>query len=237
MIPYIYKPVLFSLGSINIYTWGLFAALAFFFAYFYIFFQNKSKKILNLCIYILLGAIIGARLLNFFSNPYDSILHIFELWEGGLDIYGGFLGGFIFGLIYIKKNKLRFWKTADILAPAIVLAIAIGRIGCTLGDGGHLGKSTNFFLGTLVNGVVRHYTAVYSVIALFILFILLLILRKKKPFTGFLFIFSMIYYSIVRFLIDLTRIDSTYSGLTIAQYGCIGLFIISSILLIRKFKI
>lgn len=237
MIQYIYKSILFSFGPIKIYTWGLIVFLSFLISYFLLTRITKNKKIHNLSFYIILGAFVGARILNYilYYHQYESFLEIFKIWQGGLEISGGFIGAFIFGFLYIKISKLKFWRTADILTIPIVLGIALGRIGCVIGDGGHLGKTTNFFLGTLVNNQVVHYTAVYETILMFILFALLLILKRKKPFTGFLFIFSMIYYGITRFLIDLARADPTYYGLTFAQYICI-LFFITGIIALIKLK-
>ncbi len=239
MLKHIYHPILFSIGPLKIYTWGLIVFLSFLISYFLLTKFTKNKKIHNLAIYIILGAFIGARLLNFilYYNEYSSFLEILKIWQGGLEISGGFIGAFIFGFSYIKLNKLKFWKTADILTIPIVLGIALGRIACIVGDGGHLGKQTTFFLGTLVNNQILHYTAVYSFIAMSILFFILLYLRTKKLFRGFLFLFTLIYYGITRFIIDLTRVDPTYYGLTFAQYSCIILFIIGTTILInQKFK-
>ena len=231
MLPYIYHPILFSIGPVNIYTWGLTAFLSFLFSYLLLTKLTKNKKIHDLAFFIILGAFICARILNYvlYYNSYNSFLGIFKIWQGGLEISGGFIGAFLFGFTYIKLRKLNFFKTADIIIIPIVLGIALGRIGCIIGDGGHLGKQTTFFLGTLVNAQILHYTAVYSFIAMFILFLILLYLRTKNLFKGFLFSFAMIYYGAIRFLIDFTRADPIYYGLTFAQYFCILLFIIGVI--------
>lgn len=239
MIPYIYKPILFSLGPINIYTWGLIVFLSFLISYILLTKLTSNKKIHNLALYIILGAIIGARILNYILSysSYESIIDIFKIWNGGLEISGGFIGAFIFGFIYIKLNKLNFWKTADLIAIPTVLGLSLGRIACIFGDGGHLGKTTNFFLGTLVNNQVLHSPAVYELITMFILFILLLILKTKKLFKGFLFSFAVAYYGFTRFLMDFLRADPTYYGLTFAQYICILFFAVGIIVLIKLKKV
>lgn len=236
MIPYIYHPILFSIGPVNIYTWGLIAFFSFLISYFLLTKLTKNKKIHDLAFFIILGAFIGARILNYilYYRDYSSFLEIFKIWQGGLEISGGLIGAFILGFIYIRLRKLNFFKAADIIIIPTVLGIALGRIGCILGDGGHLGKQTSFFLGTLVNNQILHYTAVYLFIIDFILFLILLYLRTKNLFRGFLFSFVLIYYGIIRFLIDFTRADPTYYGLTFAQYFCILLFIIGLIILFRK---
>jgi len=78
--------------------------------------------------------ILGARLFyflfsdtqNFFANPFI----FFDGNEGGLVFYGGAIGGVISGVIYCYLRKIPVWKMADIAAPAIMLGLAIGRLGC-----------------------------------------------------------------------------------------------------------
>lgn len=78
--------------------------------------------------------ILGARLFyflfsdtqNFFANPFI----FFDGNEGGLVFYGGAIGGVISGVIYCLLRKIPVWKMADIAAPAIMLGLAIGRLGC-----------------------------------------------------------------------------------------------------------
>ena len=78
--------------------------------------------------------ILGARLFyflfsdtqNFFANPFI----FFDGNEGGLVFYGGAIGGVISGVLYCLVRKIPVWKMADIAAPAIMLGLAIGRLGC-----------------------------------------------------------------------------------------------------------
>lgn len=78
--------------------------------------------------------ILGARLFyflfsdtaNFFANPFI----FFDGNEGGLVFYGGAIGGVISGVLYCYLRKIPVWKMADIGAPAIMLGLSIGRLGC-----------------------------------------------------------------------------------------------------------
>ncbi len=241
-INYIYYPTI-HLGPITIYTWGLLVAIGFLVGILLAVKHGKKKgfredDIYGLCFYVLLGAIIGARLifiitnLDLFSN---DILGVFKVWHGGMDFIGGLGGGVLAGSIFIKVKKLDFLGYVDLLAPYIAIGHAIGRLGCVLGDGGHLGKATNLPWGIVHEGVARHPAAFYEMLALIILFVVLLKLRKKNMEKGMLFASYVIGYSILRFGIDFLRADRIVYGLTGTQWGLI-LASIAAVFLIRKVK-
>jgi phosphatidylglycerol---prolipoprotein diacylglyceryl transferase len=83
---------------------------------------------------VAIAGILGARLFyflfsdtaDFFSNP----MIFFDGSEGGLVFYGGAIGGVITGVIYCYLKKIPVWKMSDIGGPAIMLGLAVGRIGC-----------------------------------------------------------------------------------------------------------
>jgi len=238
-LPYIYYPEI-NLGFIKIYTFGLIVAIAFLVGLLFSLRGAKRKGInqdvvQGLIFYIILGGIVGSRLLHVFLNwdSYD-FLSIFKLWEGGLTFYGGFIGAVIAAFIYLRVKKLKFFKYADLITPAIALGHAIGRVACLVGDGGHVGKLTTMPFGVIVDGGLRHLTALYSFVNLMFLFLLLLYLRKKKFFTGFLFLFYICYYAFTRFLIEIFRADPTFYGLTATQWIAIPAFLISLGVLIKK---
>jgi len=169
----------------------------------------------------------------FFPN---DILSIFKIWEGGLSWVGGLIGGIVAGFLYIRFNKLKFWKYADAVAPSIAIGHAIGRIGCILGDGGHVGKLTTMPWGFLVNGEIRHVTAWYGLIIESFNFFILWKLRKKKYYDGFLLMLYILLYSTFRFIIDFFRVDPTYYYLTATQWILIVLFLISGYFLFKNLK-
>lgn len=89
--------------------------------------------------------IIGARLyyVVFSWDKFSgNLFNIIKIWEGGLAIYGAVLGGLLGIFIFAKRNGLAFGALADIAAPGVILAQAIGRWG-------------NFFNREAMGNVVR----------------------------------------------------------------------------------
>ena len=136
-------PILFQILGIKLYSYGLFAALAFLAAFFYISTRVKKSKpaliaqdaLQNLFLYCAAIAILGARLLYVLINLKtfaQAPLDIFKIWEGGLVYYGGFVCAVLFVIFYLKKRKIPVLKFSDIIAPALALGDALGRIGCFL---------------------------------------------------------------------------------------------------------
>ena len=240
MIPYTTHPVLLDLGFLKIYSWGFIVAIAFIVATILSAKEAKRKKIdhekiYSLVAYIIIGAIIGSRIgyLLFDLNNIANFLDIFKFWEGGLSFHGGFIGGTLFGFFYVKKNKLNFWKTADICTPSIPLAQAIGRIGCFL-RGCCYGIETALPWGINYLGETRHPTQIYSSIALFGIFIFLSKQKYKKNFNGALFLTYIIIYSVFRFFIEFIRTEPrVLLGLTGAQIASIVLFVIAIFIFLR----
>ncbi|MCG2717482.1 MAG: prolipoprotein diacylglyceryl transferase [Nanoarchaeota archaeon] len=243
VLPYIFYPEI-NLGFIKIYSFGLLTAIAFLTALWLNLKEGKrrgiNKEIIQgMMFYIILFSIIGARIMHIITEWQlysDNILSVFMIWNGGLSFYGGFLGGVIAAYVFLKSKKLSFLKYMDLISPAIALGHAIGRIGCVIGDGGHLGKITNLPWGIWFEGAARHPTALYGFFNLMILFIILMYLRKKKFFRGFLFSFYIAYYAFTRFFIDLLRIDPTHYGLTSTQWIAIPLFLITAGFIFKKWK-
>jgi len=240
MIDYIYHPTI-KLGPVTIFTWGLLVALGFLTGIMLAARHGKKRglkedDVYGLCFYILLGAIIGSRVLYVVTNLgafSEDLLGVFKVWNGGMEFIGGLGGGILAAYIYTKVKKLYFMRYADLLAPYLALGHAIGRIGCILGDGGHLGKPTNMPWGVVYEGVARHPCAFYEMIALVVLFLVLIKLRKRSMKIGMLFLSYIIGYSILRFGIDFLRADPTYYGLTGTQWGLTLASIVAVILIAR----
>jgi len=244
-LPY-YSFISWKLGPLTIQSYGVFVAIAFLAGMFLAVKEAKKRKIntehvYDLTFYILIGGIIGARIAHVIEywHNFGNFIDIFKIWQGGMSFFGGFLGALLLAFVYIKLKKLDFWKIADLFTLPLVLGHAIGRIGCILGDGGHVGRLTTMPWGFLVNGEVRHVTAYYSFVFLILLFALLFKIKDKKIIkenAGSLFLAYLLVYSIGRFVIDLFRADPAYAGLTITQWFLTAAFLISSILLYKKWK-
>lgn len=86
--------------------------------------------------WILLSAILGARLFDFLFWDMKSLLahplSFFFIWEGGLSITGGLAGGVTAAFVWFRRSKVDFWQTFAIASPAVLLGQAVGRVGCFL---------------------------------------------------------------------------------------------------------
>lgn len=198
-------------------------------------------------------AIIGARLYYvIFEFDYyrNHLLEIVNIRQGGLAIHGGVIFAFLAAYIYTRNKSLDFLQYADIAAPSIILAQAIGRWGNFFNQEAHGGKVSYDFIsrfpgfiqrGMYIDGSYYHPTFLYeSIWNLITCFILIWILQKRKEKSKGIVISSyMILYSIGRFFIEGLRTDSLYfMGLRTAQLVSIAGIVLGLIfiLVIRKRK-
>jgi phosphatidylglycerol---prolipoprotein diacylglyceryl transferase len=143
------KVILFTIGDFPVRSYGLVVALAVLLALGMAHFLARNtpyqKHISNMVPYVLLGAIFSARVWHVFFFQWDYYSkHISEIpsfWHGGIAIQGALIGGFAAMVIYARIHQFNFWELADIIAPAIVLGQAMGRIACFL-NGDAFGSPT-----------------------------------------------------------------------------------------------
>ncbi len=98
-------------------------------------------KILSLCFWLVVFGLIGARLFYIIQkwdsyaaskSPSELLSRLADMTEGGLVVYGSLFGGLAAWFVYCRLNKLSLWKVADIMAPAMMIGLALGRIGCLM---------------------------------------------------------------------------------------------------------
>tara|TARA_B100000686_G_scaffold137739_1_gene145114 strand:+ start:3612 stop:4379 length:768 start_codon:yes stop_codon:yes gene_type:complete len=244
-------PILLEFGPVKIFTYGLLLATGFFSAIWLGARQGEREgydpqTIMDLCFYILLAAILGARILYviveykyFASRPLDILM----VWKGGLVFYGGLILSVIVAMGFIKKRQLSLWRIADILAPSIAIGQAIGRWGCFFA-GCCYGRPTDFSWGVTFTDSRAlaplnhslHPTQVYLSLNALAIFWILIWLRKRKAFDGQIFCAYGILYSIGRFLIEFLRGDDRGFAiekiLSTSQF--IGIFLLIASLLIWR---
>ncbi len=142
-------PVLFKLGPISIYSFGLMMAIAFLTANYFFAAEVKRRKenekiVTAITMICLIGGVAGSKLFSIFEDWDTFTRHplstIFS--ASGLTFYGGFIVAGTGILIYLKKKNISFKKFADIIAPVVFLAYGIGRIGCQLAGDGDYGIPT-----------------------------------------------------------------------------------------------
>ncbi|MGH2379133.1 MAG: prolipoprotein diacylglyceryl transferase [Candidatus Limnocylindria bacterium] len=179
------------------------------------------------------GGLIGARLFHvidrwelYAADP----LRAFALWEGGLAVYGGLIGGVLTGLAFALRKRLPVWHVADAAAPGMILGQGIGRLAC-IPNGDAIGAPAAVpwaFIYTnpasmvpeQLRGVPLHPYAVYELIFDLGLFALLWRLRSHPLFArpGTLFLFYVAAYSLGRFALSYYRVERVwFAGLQEAQ--------------------
>lgn len=215
-------PILINIGSFNLYTYGLFVALGFLTAMQVSKINAKphgisAEIITDIFFVILLSALVGARVLYViinFNSYKDNLWGVFQIWNGGLVFFGGFISAVIASVLYAKKKDLNIWKTADILSPGIAIGHAVGRIGCLFAGCCH-GKVCDLPIAIKFTNsdslaplnVFLHPTQIYSMISNLILFFTLLWLQKRKKFDGMVFLIYILLYSLFRSIIEFFRGD------------------------------
>lgn len=223
--------VLFSIGPITIYWYSVTMLIAILTGIYLSLKeakrQNKDSFISDLIIYVIIFGIIGARLYYVIFNFNDykyNILSIFEIWEGGIAIYGAIIAGFLTIVYLSKKNNQSIINTTDIIAPGLILAQSIGRWGNFFNQEAHGIATTKEFLqnihipkfiieGMKIDGIYYHPTFLYESIWCLLGFILLILLRKlTKRKKGIMTFSYFIWYGIGRVIIEGLRTDSLYIG-------------------------
>jgi phosphatidylglycerol:prolipoprotein diacylglycerol transferase len=241
--------ILFQIGPIELHSYGLCVALGFLLAAILILREAKktgisSDAVFDCVIAALVGGLIGARFLfvvinwqMFLEEPLRALM----FYEGGLAFQGGLVGGILAVFIVTKVKKLSFWRVADLLAPYVVLGQAIGRIGCFL-NGCCYGKVITKGLGVTYPGetVVRMPSQLYSALGLLVIFLVLIALRERRRFDGFILSMYFVLYGVFRFFIAFTRADNPmiFSWLKLSQAISIGTIILGVGLyfLLKRFK-
>ena len=131
-------------GKLILHFYGLIIVFGAIMAAFMAASEAKRRKILpdyvwDMLPWVLIGGIVGARIWHiltpsesmgvtaayYFTHPLDAL----AIWNGGLGIPGGVIGGALAAYIYCRKKGLVFLQWADIIAPGLLLAQAIGRWG------------------------------------------------------------------------------------------------------------
>lgn len=246
-------PVAFELGTLDIRWYGIIISIALLLGTILSIGEAKKQGIeedfmLDLYIRMIPAAIIGARLYYvIFSWEYykDNLLMIFSTRSGGIAIHGAVLGGLLISLIFIKRHQISFWKLADIIAPYLILGQAIGRWGNFMNQEAHGGLVSKEFISKFpdfienqmyINGNYYHPTFLYESIWNSLVFIVLIVLRRKPYIIkGDIFSLYIISYSIGRFFIEGMRTDSLMLGtVRIAQLMSVLLIGLGAFLIYKR---
>lgn len=240
-------PVLVKIGPITIYTYGFMIALGFLIGISLASRQAEREGIdpayiSDLGFNSLIAAIVGSRLLFVALSWRDfsgDLLRIFKIWEGGLVFYGGLILAILTMFYFIRKKGLALWQTMDILAPSVAIGQGIGRLGC-FAAGCCYGKETDLpWAVTFTNpnslapiGKPLHPTQLYATVDLFLIFGLLVLIRRSKKYHGQIVACYLVFVSIHRFFIEFLRADDrgTVRMLSTSQFISVILFVLGIVL-------
>ena len=233
-------PEIFGVGPLTIYTYGVLLAAAYLLGLQLAIVRARkagldSGRMLDLGVYIVIAALVGAKILllfvnfDYFRNNPEEVLVLAR--SGGV-FYGGLIMATLVAFWYIRRHKLPFWTTCDMFAPGIALGHVIGRVGCLMagccyGRPASVPWAITFTdpfaaanVGTPLN-VPLHPTQLYEAGAeLLILVFLLVTERKGRPFPGRTFWGYMFLYAVSRFIVEFYRADERgfIMGLSTSQF-------------------
>jgi phosphatidylglycerol---prolipoprotein diacylglyceryl transferase len=211
-------------------TFGLFLASAYLAALWWMMRSAKREglnadKAAGLGLWIIVGAILGAKAMMVIRFFPDYLAHPSDLWslatlQSAGDFYGGFIAAIIAAIIYFRRHpELKGWQLADLSAPAIALGQGIGRIGCFMA-GDDYGKATDVpwavvfrnpaaaEIGGAPLGIPLHPVQLYESITCLVFFGFLLWLVRRKRFEGEIILVYAMLYAIARFLLEYLRGDA-----------------------------
>ena len=238
-------PILIDFHGIVIPSWHVcFVLAAIAGVYLLLHLNNKTAAIpvracLDLFLICYTAGYFGARLLSIIiEEPYHgigvSIEKLFSL--GSLTLYGGIILASVLATVYILIKRLRFWEVLDHFVPAVLLGIAIGRIGCFL-NGDDYGVPTDSMWGVvfpnLQEEVARYPTQLFEMgfcaLLFLCLYIFFLPLRARHG-AGIVGLLGVSGYAVGRFLNEYLRGD--YRGWVIEEQLSTSQFISMLIVLL-----
>ncbi len=227
--------VLNPVAFLSVHWYGIIITLGMVVAFFYAVYRAKQAQIktddmLDVALFLIPAAIIGARLYYVLTTlgEYDSFLEVIAIWNGGIAIYGGVIGGAIAVLGVCRYKKINSLEVLDSIAPGLILAQAMGRWG-------------NFFNGEAFGAVVSetsplyflrmgvispmsmdkfgdtaihyvHPTFLYESVWNLIGFLLMHFFYQKKSFRGEVVLWYATWYGFGRMWIEGLRMDSLMVG-------------------------
>lgn len=259
--------VAFTLFGKPIYWYGVLIAAAFLAGIGYVLLRSRhfgldSDQALDVLLGAVIGAIVGARLyyVIFAWDMYRGrFWDIFKIWEGGLAVYGGILGGFLVGGILCRRKKIRFLPMADITVCGLLIGQGIGRWGNFFNveafggvtDGvlrmsspsvasfllstGQIGADTAAAITEGTLGV--HPTFLYESTWCLLGFILLVLYTNHRRFDGELLLLYMLWYGVERSFVEGLRTDSLMVGdYRVSQLLSLVIVLVAIVLLIKNYR-
>ncbi len=213
--------------------------------------------------WLLIGGIIGARIWHILTPPASMVkmgittsyylthpLDALAVWKGGLGIPGAVIGGALALYLYTRKRKMSFLLWADMIAPGLALAQAIGRWGNFVNQEVY-GSPSNLPWAIFIDEVhrlpefkdVAYYHPLFLYESLYNLLLMGVLLWVNRRFgnrlaNGDIFLIYLVGYPVARFFLEFLRLDiSPVAGLNINQLIMAAIALTSlAILILRRRK-
>jgi phosphatidylglycerol:prolipoprotein diacylglycerol transferase len=222
-------PILFRIGPFALRSYGLMLSISFFLGILWASRRYRKAgenpaKMIDLAVVIIIAAIAGSRLFyvafhwdEFAGNALD-IINPFNNPQGigiaGLSMDGGVVLAVLCGLLYLRAARQPVLRALDAIAPAFALGIVFTRLGCFL-NGCCFGLPCTHSWGLVFPpqslagwtfpNVHLHPAQLYNALGGAIMLGLLMVLERYQRFTGFLFLWAVILYGILRLVVDFYR--------------------------------
>jgi len=225
-------PVLFEIGPVSVYSYGLMIAIGVVAGMAYLVFEGGREVNLTfdqantLFLYIFLAAVVGGKLFLFLEDPGGYLQHPQKLFTGrGFVFYGSFLLAVPTMWWFFKKHHLNAYRMLDVMAITSCLVHVCGRIGCFLAGCCYGKPSDSFWSVTFTSpfcyadplNTPLYPTQLFEAVYIFLIMLFLLLLKKRRRFYGQLFLGYLILYAIGRFILEFFRGD-TGRGFIIEKY-------------------
>lgn len=211
--------------------------------------------------WVIVIGIMGARLYYVFFqwDAYkDDLLQILNLRAGGLAIYGGVIAGLITLYVLCRRKKLSFLDVADSIMLAVLVGQILGRWGNFFNCEAFGRYTESLFAMRIRKAIVNpimidaellehiiiengteyiqvHPTFLYESFWNFCLLMFLLWYRKRKKFTGEIFLLYLCGYGLGRCIIEGLRTDSLLipgTGIAVSQLLAGTCFVVSLFLIL-----
>ena len=252
-------PQLVTTHFFTIHTFGVLLAAAYLAALWWLVRGARRSRVdpetvTSLGVWAIVGAIVGAKALLFVRSASDytgSVADVWSLVTSAGDFYGGFIGGLIASALFFWWHpNVRFWKIADLCAPAIALGQAIGRIGCLMA-GDDYGRPASVpwavtftdpaaaSIGGAPLGVPLHPVQLYESVVCLALFLLLVQLAHRRHREGDIIVAYTGLYAVARFVLEFFRGDAdrgfVFGGLlSTSQFIGIGMFALALVFFVAR---
>jgi phosphatidylglycerol:prolipoprotein diacylglycerol transferase len=241
-------PILWQVGGFQIRSYGIMIALGFALAVWWSMrvaprYGIDAEQILDFVLLTALAGAAGARLV-YVMLDWGSLArephHVLYFWEGGLSFHGGVIGGGLAVAFIARRKGIPFLRVADVLAPSVALAYAVGRIGCFSRGLLLRRKPTDPALGVFLSTTLftphrphaaepSHANICLALSNVLVFFLLTRIQKSPHP-TGEVFWAYVTLYGLYRFVVEFWRIGATSTvwllGLSEAQWTSIGMVLV-----------